>query len=598
MSPDGHFVLARDDQSLYLFDTRQQTTVRLGVEVAAGDVFNGALIQPGTTRVLYFTDPGTLQRWDWESETSVATASPSGEVTRATFLPDGSLVVDQPHAAALVWDVDAGRPQRAVDLEAPPTDIGATAITADGGRLVGIEPTGRTYVWDLGTGRLVGDPATRPGTGRAIAASPTDASTIAIGSSGGGISLYDLESETVIGDRLYGHGSGIRDLAYSADGRYLVSIADDGLIGLWGDNGAAGLIAQPVAPDAHNVAYSADGRHALVRNAFTTRQEVRDADALDEPGVLIQPPDGAPGGIGYAQLSADGSTVVAVDGRTSRPALRQRRGDGPPDLDARRRRLRARPVRTCPRTDASAVAIDADSVRLRAWDITSGRRIGDDHERGGAGRARRRSVQRRRAVQSRREAHRRADEPRRRALPRRRPGTGLLRTHARTVRRRARSRASPRADDVIAVGNGGEIVRIDMAESKVVAAGRSADPSALAWAGVSPDGSLVAAYHGFSYQLALFDARTLQPIGKPFPVGDYIFDPTFTRDGRYLAANGLFFGLNHWDVDPDVWHDAGVPGGGPQPHGRGVAHFHRRRRALRERPAWRWPGADGTGSQD
>ena len=232
-----------------------------------------------------------------------------------------------------------------VDLETPPTDIGATAITADGGRLVGVEPTGRTYVWDLGTGRLVGDPATRPGTGRAIAASPTDASTIAIGSSGGGISLYDLESERVIGDRLYGHGSGIRDLTYSADGRYLVSIADDGLIGLWGDNGAAGLIAQPVAPDAHNVAYSADGRHALVRNAFTTRQEVRDADTLDEPGVVIQPPDGAPNGIGYAQFSADGSTVVAAtDEQPVGRLFASDADDGPPDLDARRRRLRTRPV--------------------------------------------------------------------------------------------------------------------------------------------------------------------------------------------------------------------------------------------------------------
>ena len=96
--------------------------------------------------------------------------------------------------------------------------------------------------------------------------------------------MYDLAGERVIGDRLFGHGSGIRDLAYSADGRYLVSIADDGLIGLWGDNGAAGLIAQPVAPDAHNVAYSAHGRHALVRNSFTNRQEVRDAMRWTSPG--------------------------------------------------------------------------------------------------------------------------------------------------------------------------------------------------------------------------------------------------------------------------------------------------------------------------
>ena len=146
---------------------------------------------------------------------------------------------------------------------------------ADGARLVGVEPAGRTYVWDLATG-TVGRRARhaaryRPGdrgeSDRRIA-------SIAIGSSGRGISLYDLDSEQVIGDRLYGHGSGIRDLAYSADGRYLVSIADDGLIGLWGDNDAAGLIAQPVAPDAHNVAYSADGRHALVRNTFTSRHEV------------------------------------------------------------------------------------------------------------------------------------------------------------------------------------------------------------------------------------------------------------------------------------------------------------------------------------
>ena len=377
VSPDGAFVLARDDESLYLFDTVQQTTTRLAVEVPAGDVFINALIQPGTTRVLSFTDQGTSQLWDWESEAPVATTLPPAQVTKAAFLPDGSLVVDQPDAAILVWDVDAGRAQRAVDLEAPPSAIGATAITADGARLVGVEPAGRTYVWDLGTGRLVGEPATRPGTGRAIAASPTDASTIAIGSGGGGISLYDLDSEQVIGDRLYGHGSGIRDLTYSADGRYLVSVADDGLIGLWGDNDAAGLIAQPVAPDAHNIAYSADGRHALVRNSFTSRYEVRDAETLDEPGVVIQAPAGAPDRIGFGQLSADGSTVLAVtdeqpagrlfasDAETGRPIWTLADADfvpGPPNVSPDGR---------------VAVAVDFDFLRLRAWDITTGRRIGD-----------------------------------------------------------------------------------------------------------------------------------------------------------------------------------------------------------------------------
>ena len=201
-------------------------------------------------------------------------------------------------------------------------------------------------------------------------------STVAIGSGGGGISLYDLDNERVIGERLYGHGSGIRDLTYSVDGRYLVSVADDGLIGLWGDNGAAGLIAQPVAPTCRNRVL---GRWpaGLVFNSLTGRQEVRDAEALDEPGILIQPPPGTPDRLGYAQFSADGSTVVAATEEPIRRMFAERRGDGPPVLGPRGRRLRTGPVQRVRERRASRVALDNEVTRLRAWDITSGRRIND-----------------------------------------------------------------------------------------------------------------------------------------------------------------------------------------------------------------------------
>ena len=67
---------------------------------------------------------------------------------------------------------------------------------------------------------------------------------------------------------------------------------------------------------------------------------------------------------------------------------------------------------------------------------------------------------------------------------------------------------------------------------------------------------MVAAYHPFSAQLALFDAATLRPIGKPFPVGDRWFTPRFTPDGRHLTGNGLFNGLTRWDIDPNVWQSS------------------------------------------
>ena len=142
------------------------------------------------------------------------------------------------------WDLATGRPIRTVHLEEPPGDVGRAMLTSDGSRLVAEEPQGRVFVWDTRTGSLVGDPAVRPGTVRGLATSPTTAATIAIGSAGGGFSFYDLTTERVIGEPVYGHGAGIRDLAYSANGEYLVSVADDGLIGLWGSNDAPGLISR------------------------------------------------------------------------------------------------------------------------------------------------------------------------------------------------------------------------------------------------------------------------------------------------------------------------------------------------------------------
>jgi hypothetical protein len=54
--------------------------------------------------------------------------------------------------------------------------------------------------------------------------------------------------------------------------------------------------------------------------------------------------------------------------------------------------------------------------------------------------------------------------------------------------------------------------------------------------------------------LALFDAETLRPIGRPFTVSDFLFTPYFTPDGRRVTGNGLF-GAVLWDVDPDSWQE-------------------------------------------
>jgi hypothetical protein len=110
----------------------------------------------------------------------------------------------------------------------------------------------------------------------------------------------------------------------------------------------------------------------------------------------------------------------------------------------------------------------------------------------------------------------------------------------------------PGTDHVIGTGTAGFVWRWDMSSGRLVATGRSRDTTSLYGAGVSPDGSLVAALHPFTASVALFDGATLRPVGRPFPVRDVLFDPQFTPDGRALLGNGLF-GASRWDMDPELW---------------------------------------------
>ena len=123
-----------------------------------------------------------------------ASATGRGDAS-AAFLPDGTLVVDQPDAAVLFWDVDAGRPHRAVDLEdAADAHRAPRRSPRTAHRSSGASPTAASTSGISATGRLVGDPAQPARHGRGLAASPTRRAIVAIGSSGGGISLYDLAS--------------------------------------------------------------------------------------------------------------------------------------------------------------------------------------------------------------------------------------------------------------------------------------------------------------------------------------------------------------------------------------------------------------------
>jgi hypothetical protein len=113
--------------------------------------------------------------------------------------------------------------------------------------------------------------------------------------------------------------------------------------------------------------------------------------------------------------------------------------------------------------------------------------------------------------------------------------------------------SDPRSDTVFMAGWTGGIGRVGLATGDETW-GRSTDPTILANATLSPDGSVVAGVHAFSTSIALFDAQSLRPLGRPIPIGSGTGVFAFTPDGD-LLVNGPF-GVSRIELDPDEWQAA------------------------------------------
>jgi WD40 repeat protein len=115
-------------------------------------------------------------------------------------------------------------------LRPPPSAVTTSklvkiAYDAEGGRIIGVDRTGRLLVWDTVTGeQLVGSPTDRSGRPTSIALSP-DGGTVAVGTLRGEIYLWDLTDGEPNVRRLAGHMprfEHVENLAFDLDGEALV----------------------------------------------------------------------------------------------------------------------------------------------------------------------------------------------------------------------------------------------------------------------------------------------------------------------------------------------------------------------------------------
>ncbi|HEU4728793.1 MAG TPA: hypothetical protein VFT22_12905 [Kofleriaceae bacterium] len=274
---------------------------------------------------------GAIAVWDLEQQQLLRTLRGHlGKVTAMAFNQDGSLLASaSADGSAIVWDMRTGRLRH--QLIDHLGSVAGLAFSPDGGRLVTIGDDQRTILWDARRGKKLEELARQVGEPGVVAFSPTGR-YLGI-TSGSTVTLRDPITQAL--DGTLSHNNVVVGIAFSPDGDRIASVGFDGTLRIWSTATRAELSRLIEEPGLHDrqatmdrqprltqqltVAFSADGRQ-LVTVGFdgTAKLWATDGggeiDAFQAHTERIREIEYSPRGDRMATASADG-TVAIWDGR-------------------------------------------------------------------------------------------------------------------------------------------------------------------------------------------------------------------------------------------------------------------------------------------
>ena len=200
----------------------------------------------------------TVKLWDVKMGRLVLTLPHDYDIESVAFSPDGWLLASTFGSAIKLWEVSAGREQRA--LTSPQGYIfGSVTFSPDGQLLASGSRDNSVKLWDVDSGREVRTLTGHTGWVNSVAFSP-DGQLLASGSNDETIKLWDVDSGREV-CTLTGHTGWVNSVAFSPDGQLLASGSNDETIKLWDvDSGREVCTLTGHTGYVLSVAFSSDGQ--------------------------------------------------------------------------------------------------------------------------------------------------------------------------------------------------------------------------------------------------------------------------------------------------------------------------------------------------
>ncbi|KAI0312185.1 hypothetical protein OF83DRAFT_1270414, partial [Amylostereum chailletii] len=245
----------------------------------------------------------------WPSGQKVFSGHTSS-VTSVAFSPDGTQIVSGLYDSTVrLWDVSSGK-QVGDPLQGHTDLVTSVAFSSDETQIVSGSWDNTVRLWDVASGKQVGDPLQgHTGWVNSVAFSP-DGTQIVSGSADNTVHLWDVASRNQAGNPLQGHTDMVFTIAFSPDGTQIVSGSADKTVHLW-DVASGKQVGDPLqghTASVISVAFSPDGTQ-IVSGSRDNTVHLWDVASEKQVGDPLQ---GHTDPVSSIAFSPDGTQIVSV----------------------------------------------------------------------------------------------------------------------------------------------------------------------------------------------------------------------------------------------------------------------------------------------
>ncbi|KIJ42050.1 hypothetical protein M422DRAFT_171544, partial [Sphaerobolus stellatus SS14] len=288
-SPDGQRVVSGShDKTIRIWDVQTGNSIGAPLQGHTHWVLSVAF-SPDGHRIVSGSFDQTIRLWDAHTGNQIAGPfqGHTSFVNSVAFSPDGQRVVSGSDDQTIrVWDAQIEN-HIATPFQGHTKGVTSVAFSSDGKRVVSGSYDGTIQSWDVQTGSLTAIPCSSDKT----------------------IRIWDAHTGNLIAGPFQGHRLSFRSVAFSPDGKKIVSGSDNQTIQIW-DAHNGKLIAGPFQGHTHwinSVAFSPDGQKVVSGSRDKT---IRIWDA--QTGNLISGPfQGHSSSVNSVAFSPDGQRILS-----------------------------------------------------------------------------------------------------------------------------------------------------------------------------------------------------------------------------------------------------------------------------------------------